>query len=767
MHERPVDSTEAALQAEYLEEIDLSDCASEPLQYIQSAQPHACLLAADRETLVVRFVSESAAGIIGRPAADLLDRPLAEALPAELVGRLQREVASQPEQRHPLPALFEVDGETYGRQLLYHLSGRWLVVEVEPAQEGFHAARFQQRLGEAVEAVQQLRDYSTMFARVAEIVKRVSGYDRVMIYRFDPEYNGEVIAEAGSGGNESFMGLRFPASDIPAQARALYLLNRVRMISDIAAPAVQIYRSATVSPDESLDLSLVDCRGVSPVHREYLRNMGVRATMSIAVVLEGRLWGLLALHHYSGPRYLDAELRGFLRFLGQVFSGHLALQAANDYRRRVLELNVKRAAIGEQVSETHDLGAALTQGEVTMLDLMRAADGAVVSIEGETHALGRIPDDDTVQALVEWIVEHGGEDGDMFHSDRLLDQTKGSGLDLAGCAGVLLVWIERSRREYVAWFRDEIERQVKWGGDPQKLLVATDAGGTRLMPRKSFAQYIERVRKRSEPWTDADVDAGLALRSHIKDVVLRRYQQVKRVNADLATAYKEMESFSYTVSHDLRAPLRGISGYTEILLADYGEVIGEGGREMLSAIVASTRRMNLLIDDLLQLAKVGVSAIEVREVDIAALARDIFGFLLPGYVGRAVELRVAAAMPPAMGDAQLLETAMSNLIGNAIKYSLNRDRALIEVGYEASATPDDAPGARAGAYFVRDNGMGFDQRFADRVFEMFTRLSNDPTIEGSGVGLALVQRVIDKHGGRIWVKSEKGVGTAFYFTLGG
>ena len=759
------DATERDMRTVYPYEVDLSDCDVEPLHHIQVVQPYAALVAIDRATMRVTQASENLAAHAGIAADDVLGRPATELLDGDALAQITRALEQDRlVAANPIQVTFAVGdgtGEVLARQLVAHASadGRQLVVEVEPSAAGLQGAAFQQALGRAVEAIQGLRDFPTMFQQTAEIVRGISGYDRVMVYRFDADHNGEVIAEARRDDLEPFLHLRYPASDIPRQARELYLRNRVRLLGDVDAAPARILMAPEQPTDGYLDLSPVACRGLSPIHREYLHNMGVRATMSIAIVLDGKLWGLFAMHHYAGPRVLGHEMRSFLQFLGQVFSGHLALQGAAEYRRRVLEVNVLRSRLGDQLSLQDDIGAALMAGPLSVLDVIAGAHGAAVSVEGTVHTVGRAPTPEQVRELAAWVADHDA-DPLLYSSDCLADDYPGADGFADVASGVLLVWLERERREYIAWFRQEIIRHVDWGGDPNKDRVATSDGGTRLAPRKSFDKYTQLVRGRSEPWTETQRDAALALRAHVKDVVMRRYQQVRRVNAELATAYQEMESFSYTVSHDLRAPLRGISGYAEILLEDYGQALDDEARGMLRSIRDNTGRMNTFIDELLEVSKVGVSTVEPRELNLARLANIGFADIMPAYPQRCVRLVIADDLPAAYGDPRLVSVALNNLLSNAVKYTHNREAATVELGY----LPPREPGGSY-VFYVRDDGVGFPQEYAGRVFDMFTRLIADDEVEGSGVGLALVQRVITKHDGEIWAESSPGEGATFYFTL--
>ena len=756
-------TTERQMQQAYRGRVNLSDCDVEPLRRIQVVQAHACVIAIDRDTFVIEQISDNAEHFIGKPAAELLGQDLSVLWEADIIGLIRQGIRRDDfASVNPIRTYLKRGPDTYAYQLAVSPTDRHFVIEVEPAESNFQTAAFQQRLGRAVEAIQGLKDFGRMFAQAAYIVKSITGFDRVMIYRFDDAYNGEVIAESREEHLEPFLHLRYPASDIPKTSRDIYHDNQIRMIADTVAEPSEMVYADHVPADGVMDMTPVAARGMSPVHREYLRNIDVRATCSLAVIIDGKLWGLIAMHHYRGPRYLDYEMRSFLKFLGKVLSGHIALQSASEYRNRILEVNVVRSQLGEQISDSVDLGAALTnEGAYSVLDIVTGTQGAAVSVEGKLYTTGRTPDETHVERLAAWVASNH-DDPLYFASSKLSDGYEQAHEFAEDACGVLLLWLEKDRREYIMWFREEIVRQVKWGGSPDKERVGTADGGYRLSPSRSFQRYTEIVRGSCEPWTDAQVDAALALRSHVKDVVMRRYQQVKRVNAELADAYREMETFSYTVSHDLRAPLRGISGYAEIILEDYGDQLDEEGREMLVSIRENTDRMNVFINELLEMSKVGVSELDVREVDLGQIARGAFAQLRPAYAERDVEFALAPDLPPVMADSRLMTVAIGNLLSNAIKYSYNQPSARVEFGY----VPDHA-GRRGPVFYVRDNGIGFDEAHASSLFEMFTRLNVDSRVEGNGVGLALVHRVIAKHQGEIWAESQTGKGATFYFSLGG
>jgi PAS domain S-box-containing protein len=243
----------------------------------------------------------------------------------------------------------------------------------------------------------------------------------------------------------------------------------------------------------------------------------------------------------------------------------------------------------------------------------------------------------------------------------------------------------------------------------------------------------------------------------------RDITEAKRVNDELRAARelaeaanRELEAFSYTVAHDLRAPLRGVDGFSAAVLEDYGDKLDENGRHMLERVRAGTQRMSQLIDDLLALARLSRASLELHPVDLTRLAREVVERLRQAYPQRQVDVRIAEGLE-VRGDSRLLLNAIENLIGNAWKYTSKTDAATIEFGVQEHS--------HERAFYVRDNGAGFDMAHQKKLFNPFQRLHSASEFEGTGVGLASVQRVIRRHGGRIWPEAEVGKGATFYFTL--
>jgi light-regulated signal transduction histidine kinase (bacteriophytochrome) len=249
----------------------------------------------------------------------------------------------------------------------------------------------------------------------------------------------------------------------------------------------------------------------------------------------------------------------------------------------------------------------------------------------------------------------------------------------------------------------------------------------------------------------------------------RAEQEVRRLNADLErrvvertdqleAANKELEAFSYSVSHDLRSPLRAVNGFSQIVLEEYGPQLPEEAKQHLQTICNGAQRMGMLIDDLLAFARLSRLPLNKRTVDVVQQVRDALAELASEQTGRALELRIGD-LPPCHGDPALLKQVWVNLLSNALKYSKNRDPGVIEIGATAELAQIE--------YFVRDNGTGFDMRYADKLFGVFQRLHRQEEFAGTGVGLAIVHRILTRHGGRIWAEALPNHGATFHFTLPG
>ncbi|PRY14448.1 SpoIIE family protein phosphatase [Kineococcus rhizosphaerae] len=499
-------------------EVDLTNCDREPIHVPGAIQPHGFLLAVDRSTRTVVVASETTAAFLGRPAGELLGRPLGEVLGDQLALDVFDVEASEV-LSEPLRARLDLlSGAATDVDVVLHLSGDRLVVEVEPVGSSTGVSAVSYRSARA--AVSRLSETSTMdelCRRLAHEVRRLTGFDRVMVYRFDAQWNGEVVAEDRREDLNAFLGLHYPASDIPAQARRLYTVNWTRLIADVSYVPSRLHPVLDPVTGAPLDLSFSVLRSVSPIHVEYLRNMGVTASMSISLVQDGQLWGLVACHHYSGPHRPSYDARSAAEFLGQTASQLIAGRQRSDDREDALRSQELLAALVADVSSSGRDPLSSLVADERLLDLVGAG-GAALFDGDRVLTVGRVPHRAALQRVATMLAR---SDGAPTFTDHLASLLPSLSEVEHEAAGALRVGLGADR--WLLWVRPEQEEVVDWGGDPHnKELAAAEGPDVRLSPRKSFEKWRETVRGRSLPWERWTADTAERLRNQLTSIVLGR-----------------------------------------------------------------------------------------------------------------------------------------------------------------------------------------------------------------------------------------------------
>ncbi len=733
------------------QEIDLTACEREAIHIPGSIQPHGILFALSRPDMILTHVSANAASVFGIEPLSLLKRPFREAMP-EIAAALEADLAG------PIPlgtsrftraiTVKAATGEAAFDVVLSRSDGH-VIIELEAVADDAVSSidMLYPTLRGFVEELHGASTIDRLCQLAAQDIRRLTGFDRVLVYRFDKQWNGTVIAEDRNDALPSYLDLRFPASDIPAQARELYRRNRLRIIPDADYTPVPI-QSHDPAP---LDLSDSVLRSVSPVHLEYMRNMGTPASMSISILRDGALWGLISCHN-SSPRRVSLPVRSACDFLTQIFAMQLEARentALADNRVRLGAVQARLLAY--MAGESFFIDGLVSHPEDLML--LAGAQGAAIVTDERCWRLGVTPGESEVRALCAWLAENYQDD--VFATDRLADLLPEAEPYAAKASGLLSISISKMRSSYILWFRPEIVETVKWGGNPEKP-VREEAGTLRLHPRRSFEIWKETVRGRSVPWDRSEIEAVKELRNAIVGIVLRRAEELAALADELSRSNKELEAFSYSVSHDLRAPFRHIVGYSELLKKQEWSELSDKGKRYIDTIIESAYMAGTLVDNLLRFSQMGRTALKPRPVDTAELVEEIRHRLTAEAGGRRIEWKIGA-LPNIVADPVLIRLVFENLLDNAVKYSRTRDTSRIEVGsYRENGEI---------VFFVRDNGVGFDMKYADKLFGVFQRLHRMEEFEGTGIGLANVRRIVERHAGRSWAEAQPEKGATFYFAL--
>lgn len=728
----------------------IRDCEREAIHTPDAIQPHGALLAIGADNRIC-VASENVTEVLGLAPAALFGRGLTDVLGGETAARLRKAIEDggaefSPEYLGRMPV--GSGGSEF--HVVAHRAGGLVIVDLERATGGPEESGpdVEQTMRRFLSELPKRGAIEELCGHAAAEVRRLTGFDRVLIYRFDESWNGAVVAEARNERLPSYLDLRFPAGDIPAQARRLYALNRVRIIPDGAFRPVALAYAPGCEAARPLDLSGSTLRSVSPVHVEYMRNMGTPASMSFSIMSGGRLWGLVSCHH-AEPRMVSYPTRAKCDFVCQV----LALQIeGREERARVehrAELQALRSDLLAHMAAKEGFVEGMAEGRESLLRLASAGGAAIVTGD-DTVLIGETPTLEQVTALTDWLISEGS---DLVATDRLSTLYPAAEACRDVASGLLALSISKVHRTFVLWFRPEVIRTVTWGGDPRE--VAKQEGG-RLRPRRSFEAWKEIVRGRSEPWRSTELEAASELRTQVVNIVLKRAEELAQLNEQLQASNKELEAFSYSVSHDLRAPFRHIVGYAELLREECATTMDEQCKRYVNVIIESAMYAGTLVDNLLTFSQMGRAALHMADVDLASLVAEVRQQVERLEPGRRVRWEVGP-LPRVRADLMMMRLVMQNLIANAFKYTRTKDEAVIEVGART--------GEEEVSVFVRDNGVGFDMRYVDKLFGVFQRLHRVEEFEGTGIGLANVRRIVTRHGGRTWAEGEPGQGATFWFSL--
>ncbi|MDZ8024325.1 MAG: ATP-binding protein [Nostoc sp. DedQUE11] len=739
-------------------QVDLTNCDREPIHIPGYIQPHGILLVLKEPELTILQCSNNTYSLIDIKPEQLLNQSLSIFLESEQINLL-KDCLSQDDLNivNPLEITIKVGIKNLHYDAIIHRLHQILILELEPTclekSNGFF--KFYHLVKQAISKLQVASGVLELSQILAQEVKKITGFERVMVYRFDKDWNGVVIAEQKPEYLTSYLGLHYPASDIPVQARLLYSQNWLRLIPNADYQPAAILPINNPLTGQPLDLSKSVLRSVSPLHIEYMHNMGVTASMSISIMKNQKLWGLIACHHQS-PKYVPYEIRNACEFLGQITSVELSAKEDSEDSESKIQLKSVHSKLVEYMSAGNNFIEGLIQHQPNLLNLVNAQ-GAVVFFEKEYFAVGGTPEKPDIQNLIEWI--HQNVQEEIFYTDSLSQIYPEAEKFRDVASGLMTLAFSKVQKNYVLWFRPEVLRTVNWGGNPNKPVEVTGNGSLHLSPRKSFESWKETVRLKSLSWKASEVNAALELRSAIIGVVLRKADELAQLNIELERSNNELDAFAYIASHDLKEPLRGIHNYSNFLIEDYGEILNEEGKEKLRTLIRLTQRMEDLIDSLLHFSRLGRVDLSMQHTDINSVVKRNLDLLSARIEEMGVEIRIPRPLPTVYCDRVQVGEVFNNLIANAIKYN-DKPEKWIEIGYIEPASPAPV------TFYVRDNGIGIREKHFEAIFRIFKRLHGPSKYGGgTGAGLTITKKIVERHGGKIWVESTYGEGTTFYFTL--
>jgi len=733
----------------------LETCAQEPIHIPGSIQPHGFLFVL-KEDLTIIALSRNATEVMGRNPEDVIGKPITDFLASASESPLDTSL-NCPDFKPPVHVRFKyladtAEHKTAEWECVVHPAEGIVYVELAPRIGAERAEALLDELRHALKHIRTSDTSETVCHALAKEVRRMTEFDRVMIYRFSPDWDGEVVAEDKAPDVKSYQGHFFPASDIPAQARALYLRNTVRIIPDARYTPSPLIPPIHPETGHDIDLSQVMLRSVSPVHLEYLANMDVAASMSISIVRDGRLWGLVACHHRS-PRHLPTPVLDACEVLTQAMAWYLdtqerwaAVECFKTVRRLESEIT-SRADIGQ------DFRLRLELIVPTILELAQSQ-GITFCNGMDVWTVGQVPTDTQILALTAWLSTKGDEFS-TDHLSALFPQAESYREIASGIA------VRTLANGCLIWFRTEWPHTMMWAGDPAKIVDAK-AGRGRINPRKSFASWRRSIKGQSRPWTTVQLLAIDEIQMLILRMIMADQMRLLAENADaLLVAKAKAEDanlaksrFLANMSHELRTPLNAIIGFSDFIMNHPDQALPKI-REYVTDINGSGRHLLELINDLLDLAK-----IEAGKYKLDLEMIDAYGVI--SEVSRGLSLRMEQAgiryagpmpitLPQLIGDRRALKQVLINLLSNAIKFTPKGG----DISIQTEAVSDGL------MITITDSGIGMSEDMLSKIgqpFEQSDTAYNRAT-EGTGLGLALTKTLVELQEGRVAFTSALGQGT--------
>lgn len=598
-------------------------------------------------------------------------------------------------------------------------------------------------LYKSIEDVQSAKSEEEIWSELVRNMFKITGYERVLVYKFMSDGSGRVVAEEKLQHMESLMNLYYPESDIPAQARALYLLNYKRIFSNVHSKPVPI-----ISCTKEVDLTYSNVRAMSPLHAQYVKNSGSSSSFSTSIIVDNKLWGLVTCHN-TEPKHIDLHSRIEAEICTQI-----AANAYNSYKsRRILEEEalflLKATQLKSKLLRQESLKKSLFKNVQDILEISNA-DGFAVVINDEVQQAGKAPKDKVTLNIARWARENLDT---LLFSDNAFCRNYQTQIDGLGeeCSGIAISFVGKDRTNVLLWFRKEFKEHIDWAGDPKKEIATQqfyDRERNAVSPRSSFKIFSEEIHGKSLYWSSEDLRIITKIHDTILEILQEQFERVYHLNRELSKVNEELDSFSHTISHDLATPLTVIKLNVQMLSKNNHD---EKVRQKLSSILGEIDNMSEMMSNVLQLSRLKHSEYRLVEVPTTHMIEKITEDAKLTYHAHP-EIHIGAT-PSVVGEKTLVYQIFQNIITNAVKYSSRQENPKINIEGEIEGD--------CVVYRISDNGIGIPEEEKDNVFKIFKRIDNAKSFAGSGVGLTIVQSIMKRLGGSIGFTSVVGEGTTF------
>ncbi|HBI90163.1 MULTISPECIES: ATP-binding protein [Sphingobacterium] len=579
------------------------------------------------------------------------------------------------------------------------------------------------------------------------LIRQIIGFDRVMVYRFEEDNSGQVIAESIADGMTPLMGYRYPEFDIPAQARELYVKFLARHVADVDGPTIAIQGLEAAE----VDLTRCSLRALSPVHLQYLKNAGARASASFSIVIEGKLWGLVACQN-SEPLNVDLAQRHLCAFLTQYAINYYLSEHQKENLVAQTIMGVMERDLKSELLVNSDIGIVLERFAPQILEIA-GADGLMIKHDRGSKSWGDVPTELQLREIDRFIEEEG--QNDLFFTSNFVygDSAPPQPVILPG---ILRINILPSNKWHIYLFRREHVYEDVWAGKPEKIYHYDPEKKVEFpSPRTSFEAWREKMKGKSIQWKRAELSFMEKVAQITQQAIAQRGGEIAQLNKELVRSNNALDTFGYTLTHDLKNPLSSIKLAAQMMLMK-DDLPKDMLRKMALNIMDATALITEMMDKVYQLTQSNYVAFKTELIDPRNKILNILESCKQQFESAHLEFVLGETLP-ILGERTLLYQLFLNLISNAIKYSSKKDRPRVEVYSEKQGHFVN--------YYIKDNGIGMDIKDDSNIFDIFKRLPNSQGFEGSGIGLSIVKRLVDRLEAKVTVDSELNIGTTFCITF--
>lgn len=717
----------------------IKNCEDEEIQFLNEIQPFGYLIGIHKNSHQIEFYSQNIDELFQISAENVLNQDINQLYNFEL----DFDEVLNLDQGEFCRTHLKINSKTYHLtsyhfdELIYLELEELIILENRLAYYNFS------------EQILYSKSIDATWDRLISSIKKLINYDRVMLYKFLEDGSGVVIAEEIDNGLDSYLGLRFPEFDIPKQARQLYLEKKSRLVADVNSNRI----SLIATNHQKINLMYSSVRALSPIHLQYLRNANCAASFSISIVINEKLWGIVACQN-SEPKFITNQVRLQTELLTRQarltyvnFKATERLKFQNYFNETAIKLK-------ENLLTEENLQQSMNNNLKEVLNLTKANGIALVNFD-DVFVEGETPDKDEILRIKEWAFKRNS--ARLFTSNTFyLDY--GQELNLSpNSAGVMFCFLNQTYEHFIIWFKKEQVQTLNWAGEPNKIKHVEIVDGDEILsfsPRTSFKIWQENIKNKSFIWLDKEkyvakeVIKLIIETLHLQSFKIHSlYEQLKEIN-------DELDSFSYTVSHDLRTPLSVMKLNCQMIqrTLEHDEIKSD----RLKSVIDEIDRMTQMMQDLLALSKAKKSEIVLSIIETKPIIEKIVHDVLLYYKTNDTQV-VIEEVHNVLGDKTMFYEVFLNIIGNAIKYSSQAEHPIIKIWSELNEEEV--------IFKIKDNGIGIKQEDYNKMFKLFSRMSNTGNISGNGVGLSIAHRMMDRMNGGIFFESKVGEGTTFILTF--